>query len=102
MDHQEIVGKNFKFIYSDETYLIEVISKTSVRWTRELGKNKNQSDTEQYVFSNLTDDIFMLTWVEADGLCLSNVLRLNDNTLITHANVGRDVFVNAGILMVIK
>ena len=48
----------------------------------------------------LSDDIFMLTWIEAGGPALSNVLRLTDNTLVTHANIGRNVFVNLGRLTV--
>ncbi|ABD56659.1 MoaF-related domain-containing protein [Jannaschia sp. CCS1] len=98
MDHNDIIGVRYGFVYSDETYLIEVLTDTAVRWTRTEGKDAGQSDTEQYVFSSLTEDMFMLTWIEADGLGLSNVFQLSDGTLTTHANVGRDVFVNPGKL----
>jgi hypothetical protein len=101
MDHQDIVGARYRFVYSDETYLIEVLSATEVHWTREVGKTVGQSDTERYVFSSLSDDIFMLTWIEADGLGLSNVFQPRTNTLTTHANVGRDVFVNEGELIML-
>lgn len=100
MDHKDIIGMSFGFIYSDETYLIEILSTDALRWTRTAGKNTGQGDTEQYVFSSLAEDIFMLTWIEAEGPGLSNVLRLTDNTLITHANIGRDVFTNLGKLTV--
>ncbi|WP_187432336.1 hypothetical protein ROLI_047520 (plasmid) [Roseobacter fucihabitans] len=100
MGHKDIIGMSFGFVYSDETYGIEVLSQTALRWTRTAGKNTGQGDTEQYVFSKLTDDMFMLTWVEADGPGLSNILRLTDGTLITHANIGRDVFINPGKLTV--
>jgi hypothetical protein len=100
MDHQDIIGKSFGFEYSDETYLIEILSINALHWTRTAGKNAGQGDTEQYVFSSLGDDVFMLTWIEDDGPGLSNILRLTDNTLITHANIGRDVFINPGKLTV--
>ncbi len=100
MDHKDIIGMSFRFIYADESCLIEILSTDSFRWSRTAGKNTGQSDSEQYVFSSLADDMFMLTWIEADGPGLSNVLELTDNTLIADANIGRDVFTNSGKLAV--
>jgi len=94
--HESIVGASFQFIYSDETYRIEVISEKRLRWTREAGNNAGQSDEETYVFDVLSPEIILLTWIEADGLGLSNVLNLRDGTLITHANHAREVFQNKG------
>ncbi len=94
--HESIVGASFKFIYLDETYRIDVKSEKRLCWTREAGDNAGQSDEETYVFDVLSPEIILLTWVEADGLGLSNVLNLRDGTLITHANHGREVFQNKG------
>lgn len=94
--HKSIVGKNFQLIYSDETYRIDVISESRLRWTREAGDNAGQSDEETYVFDVLSPEIILLTWIEADGLGLSNVLNVLDGALITHANHGREVFQNKG------
>ncbi len=94
--HERIVGTSFKFIYSDETYRIDVISEKRLHWTRVAGDNAGQSDEERYVFDVLSPEIILLTWIEVDGLGLSNVLNLRDGTLITHANHGREVFQNKG------
>lgn len=96
MKHEEIVGAEFLFVYSDETYRIEILSETSLRWTREAGENTGQSDQESYVFDHLGGDIILLSWIEADGLGLSNAMDVADGNLVTHANHGREVFQNKG------
>lgn len=38
----------------------------------------------------------MITWIEETGLGLSSLVNVDDATLLTHANEGREVFVNTG------
>ena len=93
---QDLNGASFQFIYSDETYRIDIHSEKLLRWTREVGKNVGQTDEETYVLDQLSDQIVMITWIEADGLGLSNALNLENGSLTTHANQGREVFQNKG------
>ncbi|GAB5447032.1 MoaF-related domain-containing protein [Gymnodinialimonas sp.] len=94
--HEDLVGASFQFLYSDETYRIDILSEARLRWTRVAGDNVGQSDEEAYVFDTLSPEIILVTWIEADGLGLSNALNVVDGTLITHANHGREVFQNMG------
>ena len=96
MNHDYIIGKTFLFEYDTEAYRIEVLTQDELRWTKEQGDNKGETDNESYVFSPIDEHQFMLTWIEATGLGLSNILNLNSSKLITHANLNRDVFVNEG------
>ncbi len=98
MRHEDLVGQIFFFDYLSESYRIEILSTNKLHWTRVKGENSGVNDEESYVFSTLDERKIMLTWIEADGLGLSNVLDLNAKTLTTHANLGREVFVNSGVL----
>lgn len=98
MKQKDLVGKTLSFVYSNETYRIEVLNDSQVRWTQTEGPKSGQGDTETYVFSALSEDIGLITWIEADGLGLSNALNFAQNTVTTHANQGRDVFENVGRL----
>ena len=91
----------FDFVYADETYRIEVLDAEQLRWTRTVGADPGTTDIERYVASRLDDGRWLITWVEAPGLGLSSVLDLDADTLVTHANQGRDVFENPGTLRVI-
>lgn len=100
MKQADLIGKTVTFEYSNETYRIEVQSDSRLKWTRTEGDPIGASDLEDYVFSVLAPDLVMLTWVETDGLGLSNTLRFSDMKLVTHALIGRDVFENAGTFSV--
>ena len=99
MKQDDLIGRSFCFEYSSETYLIEVLDGEKLRWTQERGPKVGSGDTENYVFSEIAGETVLLTWIEADGLGLSNVLNFASGTVTTHANVGRDVFVNPGKLL---
>jgi phenolic acid decarboxylase len=99
-EQQELLGKTLKFEYASETYRIDVLDETSVRWTRVAGEDAGRGDTERYVYSRLSEEIGLITWVEADGLGLSNALNFTAGVVATHANEGREVFENPGKLTV--
>ena len=96
MKHADIVGKTLTFTYTNDTYRIEVTSETKLRWTQLRGDNPGSGDDEDYVFNELAGGLALITWIEADGLGLSNVLDPATGTLTTHANMGREVFQNLG------
>lgn len=98
MNSKWIEGKTFKFVYASETYQIKIIDGKSLTWTQLQGPDEGKADTESYVCSVLSRDIVLLTWIEADGLGLSNALNIADLTVTTHANMGREVFGNPGTL----
>lgn len=100
MTHDSIIGKTLEFAYSNETFSIQVLTSSQLKWTRTKGENTGAGDTEDYVYSQLTPDIAVMTWIEADGLGLSNALNLSNMTVTTHANMGREVFENAGALRI--
>lgn len=96
MEHENLIGKSFDLIYASETYRIEILDDAKLRWKRIKGDNAGQGDEEAYQYSRISETISLITWIEADGLGLSNVLCFSDTTLTTHANMGRDVFINPG------
>ena len=100
MTHEEITGRTLEFHYTDETYRIDVLSETRVRWTRTIGDPQGASDEEDYIYSQISRTQGLITWIEADGLGLSNILDFEALTVTTHANMGRAVFRNPGRLVV--
>ena len=96
MQHHELIGKTLVFEYTSDTYRIEVLSNARLHWTQLRGDTPGKGDDEDYVYSLLSDDLGLITWIEADGLGLSSVIDFATGRLVTHANQGRDVFVNAG------
>ena len=100
MTLDDILGKTLTFTYRNDTYRIDVLSDTKVRWEQLRGEDPGSGDEETYVFSALGGGLGMITWVEADGLGLSNVLDIAAGTVTTHAKMGRDVYENPGTLTI--
>lgn len=96
--NRKIAGRSFVLDYTNDAYRIDIKTKMELVWTQTRGKDAGRSDTEKYVASELPGELFQITWVEADGLDLSNVLDFENSTVTTHASMGRDVFVNPGEL----
>lgn len=92
----ELVGTTLMFGYESETYRVEILDEERLRWTRTAGEDVGRGDVERYVASPLGEGVFLVTWIEADGLGLSNVIDLPRGVLTTHANQEREVFENPG------
>lgn len=96
-----LTHQNFRFTYRTETYRIDVLNDTRLRWTCEAGDNTGNSDEETYIASFPRPGQEMLTWVEADGLALSNLLDWSEGRVTTHSKMGREIFENPGKLTAI-
>lgn len=96
MTDDQLIGKRLDFVYAEETYRVEVLDASSLRWTRTVGEAVGATDVERYVWSSIDDERWLITWIEATGLGLSSVVDVARGTLTTHANSGREVFTNIG------
>lgn len=102
----DLVGKTFDIVYSSEqskdTYRFKVQSADKIRWDRIAGSDVGKGDLEQYVATRLDDDKLIITWIEADGLGLTNVLNFKAGTCLTHGNNGRSVWKHTGALSLVE
>lgn len=103
---QDLVGKLFDIEYksehSQDTYRFVVENDHQIVWKRVLGSNVGQGDREEYVITHLTSSKILMTWIEADGLGLSNVLDFTAGTCLTHGNNGRNVWKHKGKLTLLQ
>lgn len=95
MTAQSLIGRTFRFHYDTDIYRIEVLDATRARWTNEAD---GRCGVEDYGASHLNADTVMISWVEADGLRVSNVLDFAAMAVATHTSSAREVFVNPGRL----
>jgi len=100
LNHKEIIGRTVLFEYSDESYQIDFLNESTLRWTRVKGEKVGEGNEERYVYSRLADELMLVTWIEDGGPGLSNALNFAKLTVTTHANMGRDVFENPGKLII--
>lgn len=93
------IGKTYLFDYGDTAYEITLETETDVHWKLIKGDYPGpQEDLERYYLSEVADGVVLISWVEASGLGLYNVLNLNNGTLITHAREGDITHINKGTI----
>ena len=102
MTPQDLIGSTFDFVYASEhsqaTYRFNVMTDSKIKWDLIEGEGNGTGDEEDYVISELDGGKLLITWIEADGLGLSNVLDFKENTVLTHGNNGRKVWKHTGKL----
>ncbi len=90
----------FLLNYADETYRIEILDHTRLRWTRTRGAKTGVTDEESYVATHLGAQRWLITWIEATGLGLTSAIDLSTRQLVTHANEDRSAFENPGMVTI--
>lgn len=94
----DLIGRTVLFVYETATYRVEILDAEQLRWTRTRGDNTGETALERYVATVIGPEKVLVSWVEASGLALSNVLDPDAGTLLTHGNTGRALFRNPGRL----
>ena len=108
MTPETLIGKTFDIEYASEhskdTYRFIVKTDKKIEWKRIKGTNVGQGDEEDYVITQLDDNkgTLLITWIEADGLGLSNVLDFEAGNCLTHGNNGRSVWKHNGKLSLVN
>ena len=99
---EDLVGVKFILEYqledgTPDNYSIEILSGGKVVWERVEGLNVGEGDTEDYIVTLLKSNVLLMSWVEASGLSLCNLIDFNKKTVLTHGNFGRSLlFENPG------
>lgn len=107
MSPQDLIGKTFDIEYasdhSKDTYRFKMKDTKKIDWKRIKGTDVGkEGDQEDYVITQLTDEKLLVTWIEADGLGLTNVLDFTEGSCLTHGNNGRAVWKHTGKLTLIE
>lgn len=105
MTPETLIGKTFDIEYASEhskdTYRFDVKDESKIIWKRIAGTDVGKGDEEDYCITLLDEDKILITWIEADGLGLSNVLNFKAGTCLTHGNNGRTVWKHTGKLSLV-
>ena len=103
---ESLIGRTFDIVYASEhskdTYRFDVQTESKIKWERIAGTDVGKGDTEDYCITQLDPENVLITWVEADGLGLSNVLNFKAGTCLTHGNNGRSVWKHTGTLAFVE
>lgn len=100
---KDLIGNTYEFDYSKYVYHIKIESDSTVFWKLIKGDFEGASEgTDKYIYSQLDDNMHFISWTEASGLGLYNILDFETNKLTTHAIENGVMFINPGRFKKVK
>ncbi|WP_068942762.1 phenolic acid decarboxylase [Chryseobacterium timonianum] len=104
LELKDFVGKTFEFNYKEKfVYQIKFESDSMVKWKLVRGDFPGpKEETDPYIYSQISDHVVFISWVEKSGLGFSNILDFSTGKLTTHARQENSVHINPGKFKVIE
>ncbi|RBQ27767.1 phenolic acid decarboxylase [Arcobacter sp. CECT 9188] len=101
-DEVSLVGKIFEYHYGTASYLVEYKSDDVLHWKAIKGEETGRESDEAYKIQKLDENVYFVSWVEADGLSANIVLNLKEKKVNTFLKIDREIIPLSGIVNIIK
>jgi hypothetical protein len=77
-----IIGRSGRITYDDGMVIdVAYLSETSLRWTGVAGEAAGQSGAETIDLIEFSSDIYIMAWIEANGVTVTNVVDVARGTI---------------------
>jgi phenolic acid decarboxylase len=77
----QLLGNTFEYDYGDGAYEVHFNSPTSLTWQCVKGQEVGKSATERCQIQQLSPTTYLIAWIEADGLGVSQMLDLMERKI---------------------
>ena len=91
-------GKTFEYNYGDYVYEVNFKSENMLHWKCVKGDEKGKKADETYSKQRLNNHTLFISWVEQDGLGVSQVVNLKDNTVNTFLRIDKEIIPLTGTI----
>lgn len=91
-----LVGKTLEYNYGKNVYQVQFKTAKDLHWKCMKGDEKGKEADETYVTQKLNDYTYFVSWVEADGLGVSQVVNLKDNVVHCYLKIEKDIIPLSG------
>ncbi len=99
---KNLIGKKLQYDYGQNVFEITFISENKLHWKCIEGEYKGQEATENYKIQKLSKHRFFVSWVEKDGISVSQVVNLKNKNINTFMVVDKEIYTMNGTLKELK
>lgn len=85
------VGQTYIYDYGDARYEVKCLTDTTLRWECVFGEEKGRQETDRYYQKELEDNSVFVTWAEADGIGVSQVIDFNKNKVQSYLLIDKKI-----------
>lgn len=91
LEIDSLSGKTLEYNYGDNMYVVNFKSEKELHWKCIKGDEKGKEAIETYSTLRLDNHTLFISWVENDGLGVSQVINLKNNTVKTFLKIDREI-----------
>ena len=97
-----IIGKTIEYRYGESVYHVHIDNESEMHWEAMAGDEKGVKEEETYKMHRLDDQVIFITWGEANGIGVSQVLDFKKGIVYNHLLRGRDVSISTGEISILE
>ena len=85
------VGQTYVYDYGDARYEVKCLTDTTLRWECVFGEEKGRQETDRYYQKELEGNSVFVTWAEADGIGVSQIIDFNKNKVQSYLLIDKKI-----------
>ena len=101
LEPKDLIHKTIEYTYGESVYHVTIDSDSTLHWEAMAGDEKGVKENEHYIIESIHDHMMFITWGEANGIGVSQVLNFKEGVVHNHLLRGRDVSNGQGIIKIL-
>ena len=102
MTPKDLVGKTIEYRYGEDIYHVTVDTDSTMHWEAMAGAEKGIKENETYFMESIDDNKMFITWDEANGIGVAQVLDFETGVVYNHLLINRKLRNGRGEISVLN
>ena len=102
MSVEDLIGKTIEYRYGEDVYHVTIESKSEMYWEAMAGGEKGVREEENYKSEFIDKQKLFITWGEANGIGVSQILDFEEGVVHNHLLRGRDISIGRGEIKILN
>lgn len=88
---KNLIGKTIEYTYGESVYHVVFDTDSTMHWQAMAGDEKGANENEVYFMESIGENKIFITWDEANGIGVSQVLDFNKGKVYNHLLKDRNI-----------
>jgi len=84
-------GETYVYDYGDARYEVKILTDSTLNWQCVFGEEKGRQETDRFHQKELEGNTMFITWAEADGIGVSQLVDFNKNTVKSYLLIDKKI-----------
>lgn len=102
MTPEDLVGKTIEYRYGEDIYHVTLDTDSTMHWEAMAGAEKGIKENETYFMESIDDNKMFITWDEANGIGVAQVLDFEKGVVYNHLLINRKLRNGRGEISVLN